>query len=193
VVDFGLWQVAQSTASVNLLAPDSVLAAGWTTDFVPDVRVGGRNAKPKGRTLVLSRAPVRLPATGPATPAARRDIVRDPFSGRFGRGGAGAVVRFVLPDGADTSKLTVTNLFGAGEVWLDGAWQAAACEGGDCHVPNIKDGCPPVPMCPVPQRVPGIVKLVVPAASVQDGVVYVRVPGPASLDQPTPLTLGRSA
>ena len=85
VADIGLWQAAQSTAGVNLLAPDAVVAAGWTRDFVPDVRVGGRRAKPDGRTLVLGRTELRLPATGPTTTAARRDIVRDPFSGRFGR------------------------------------------------------------------------------------------------------------
>ena len=195
LADFGLWQAAQSTGGVNQLTPDSVVAAGWTRDFVPDVRVGGRNARPEGRTLVLSRAEVRLPATGPTTTAARRDIVRDPFGNRFARpAGTGAVVRFVFPDGADTSNLTMTNLFGSGEIWHDGAWRAASCEGGNCQAPNIKDGCPPGVPCPVaPQRFPGAARLNVPAAAVRDGVAYVRVPGPASIQQPVPFTIGRSA
>lgn len=195
VADIGLWQAAQSTAGLNMLAPDSVVAAGWTRDFVPDVRVGGRKAKPDGRTLVLSRAELRLPATGPTTTAARRDIVRDPFGNRFARpAGGGAVIRFVFPDGADTSNLTMTNLFGSAEIWQDGAWQTAPCEGGDCRGANIKDGCAPGLPCPaVPQRVPGIARLTVPAAGVREGVIYVRVPGPASIQQPIPLTIGRSA
>jgi hypothetical protein len=195
VADIGLWQAAQSTAGLNLLSPDLIVAAGWTKDFVPDVRVGGRKARPKGRPVVMSRAPLRLPAAGPATNAARRDIVRDPFVNRFARpAAAGSVVRFVFPDGADTSNVTMTNLFGSGEVWQDGAWQAAPCQGGDCHAPNIKDACPPGAACAVgPQWFPGIAKLIVPAAGVRDGVVYVRLPGPASIQQPAPLTLGRSA
>ena len=36
-------------------------------------------------------------------------------------------------------------------------------------------------------------QLDVPAASVTNGIVYVRVPGPASIDQPVPLMIGRSA
>lgn len=191
--DFGLWQAVRSTGDLNLFTPDSVLAAGWTRDFVPDIRVGGRKARPEGRTVVLSRVEFRLPATGPATTAARRDIVRDPFSDRSGRpAGTGAVIRFVFPDGADTSNLTMTNLFGSAEIWQDGAWQAAPCEGGNCRAPNIKDGCAPGFPCPVP-RLPGVAKLLVPAAGVREGVVYVRVPGPASIQQPSPLTIGRSA
>jgi hypothetical protein len=197
MADFALWQAAQSTAGLNLLSPDSVVAAGWTKDFVPDVRVGGRKARPEGRTVVLGRADVRLPATGPATAAARRDIVRDPFSGRFGRGaGAGAVVRFVFPDGADTSNLTMSNMFGSAEIWQDGAWQAARCEAAACQGPDLKgvQACNAGAPCPLPpQLFPGAVKLVVPAAAVRDGVAYIRVPGPASIPQPTPLTLGRSA
>jgi hypothetical protein len=88
----------------------------------------------------------------------------------------------------------MTNLFGSAEIWQDGAWQAAPCEGGECRAPNIKDGCPPgVPCPPVPQRFPGMVNLVVPAAGVRDGVLYVRVQAPASFQQSNPLTLGRSA
>ena len=198
VADFALWQAAQAAGGVNLLSPDAVVAAGWTRDFVPDVRVGGRNAKPEGRTLVLDRAQLRPPASGPGPAVARRDIVRDPFGNRFAgppRGG-GSVVRFVFPDGADTSNLTITNLFGSAEVWQDGAWQAATCTGANCRGEEIRGvpNCPPGAPCP-PMRGPfrPDMHLTVPAASVRDGIVYVRVPGPASSDQPTPLTIGRSA
>jgi hypothetical protein len=197
VADFGLWQAAQSTAGLNLLSPDSVVAAGWTKDFVPDVRVGGRKARPEGRTVVLSRADVRLPATGSATTAARRDIVRDPFSVRFGRGPeAGSIVRFIFPDGADTSNLTITNMFGTAEIWQDGAWQAARCDVPACQGPDPKgvQACNVGAPCPLPpQRFPGAVKLAIPAASVREGVVYVRVPGPVSSPLPVPFTIGRSA
>ena len=196
VADFGLWQEARSSGGMNLMTPDAVVAAGWTREFVPAVRVGGRNAKPEGRTVVVSRAELRPPATGPTTTAARRDIVRDPFSNRFARpGGDGSVVRFVFPEGADTSNLTMTNMFGSAEIWQDGAWQAAACEGANCQGPELRgDICPPGAPCvaAVPGRIPGMTKLVVPAASVREGVLYVRVPGPASVQLPVPVTVGRS-
>ena len=118
VADLGLWQAAQSTGGMSLLGPDAVVAAGWTREFVPDVRVGGRNARPQGRTVVLGRSELRPPATGPASAAARQDIVRDPFANRFAGpgGGNGAVVRFVFPDRADTSNLTMSNIFGSAEI-----------------------------------------------------------------------------
>jgi hypothetical protein len=131
MADFGLWQAAQSAGGVNLRSPDAVVAAGWTRDYSPEVRVSGRKARPEGRTVVLSRTVVQPPVSGPTGTAARRDIVRDPFGNRFGgplRGGGGSVVRFVFPDGADTSNLGIPNLFGSAEVWQDGAWQTVFCE-----------------------------------------------------------------
>ena len=197
VADFGLWQAAQSAGGVNLRSPDAVVAAGWTRDYAPEVRIGGRSSKPDGRTVVLGRTGVRPPATGPTTTAARRDIVRDPFSNRFGgpfRGG-GSVVRFVLPEGADTSNLVFSNLFGSAEIWQDGAWQPAVCTGQGCQ-PFDQPACPPGVICekvPIFRGFGPNTQLAVPAASVTNGVVFVRVPGPASIDQPIPLTLGRSA
>lgn len=196
VADFGLWQAAVRAGGMNFLAPDAAVAAGWTRDFSPEVRVGSRTATPEGRTVVVTRSHVRPPATGPTSVAARRDIVRNSFLDRFAGGGrGGSVVRFVFPEGADTSNLVLPNLFGRAEVWQDGAWQAATCEGADCNGPGFAN-CPPGGPCPVPLPVrgfPGQLQLTVPAAGVQDGVAYVRVPGPASIDQPQALTIGRTA
>lgn len=200
VTDFGLWQAALQTGGVNLLSPGAVVAAGWTRDYVPEVRVGSRTAKPEGRTVVLGRQELRPPATGKTSVAARRDIVRDPFGNRFGPGGfrgGGSVLRFVLPDGADTSNLVMNNLFGSAEVWQDGAWKPAACTGAGCQPLDFpQPPCPPGAPCvqAVPFRGFGPnSQLAVPAASVTNGVVFVRVPGPASIEQPAPLTVGRSA
>lgn len=197
IADFGLWQAALRDGGVNFRAPDAAVAAGWTREFSPEVRVGRRTATPEGRTVVVGRSHVRPPATGATTIAARREIVRDPFVDRFGGGarGGGSVLRFVFPEGADTSNLVLPNLFGSAEVWQDGAWRAATCEGANCNGPGFAN-CPPGGPCPVPLPIrgfPGERQLTVPAAGVQNGVAYIRVPGPASIDQPQTMTIGRTA
>lgn len=199
--DFGLWQAALHTGGVNFLSPGAVVAAGWTRDFVPPLRAGGRTAKPEGRTVVVGRQELAPPARGQTSAAARRDIVRDPFANRANgafRGG-GSVVRFVLPEGADTANLSFNNMFGSAEIWQNGAWQPATCTGSGCLPPPLPV-CPPgaacgeaVPIFKGPVPVGPNAQLEVPAASVTNGVVYVRLPGPASIDQPTPLMIGRSA
>jgi hypothetical protein len=191
--DLGLWHTAVRDGGVNFLSPDAVVAAGWTRDFVPELRAGGRRASPGGRTLVVGRGAATLPAAGPAEATARRDIVRDPFAQRAFRGfaGGGSVVRFVFPDGAATSGLTIPNVFGAAEFWQDGAWQQAACEGAGCVV-GANAGCPPGVPCRIGPA-PFDAQLALPAAAVANGVAYVRVPGPASIDQPLPFTISRSA
>jgi hypothetical protein len=197
VTDFGLWQAALRGGGVNFLAPDAAVAAGWTRDYSPEVQVGGRTATPEGRTVVVGRSNVRPPARGATTIAARREIVRDPFADRFGGGrGGGSVVRFVFPEGADTSNLFFPNVFGSAEVWQDGAWRATACDGADCTGPGANVGCPPNQPCAVPLPGKGFaagMKLTVPAASVLNGVAYVRLPGPATLEQPQVVSIGRSA
>jgi len=194
--DFSLWEVAMRLGGVNFISPGAVVAAGWTRDYMPEVRVGSRTVKPEGRTIVLGRQPV-VPAPDDRSMAAvRRDVVRDPFANRFAgppRGGpaGGGVVRFVLPHGADTSKLVVTSPFGGAEIWQGGAWAPATCDTPGCGV--VVRECPPGAPCP-PQamRGPGGAALTVPATAVRDGVIHVRVPGPVSLDGPGPVTLGRS-
>jgi hypothetical protein len=199
--DIGLWQAAERSGGLNFMAPSALVAVGWTRDYMPDVRVGGRTVQPKGRTVVIGRRDVTPVARGAADPAVRRDIVRDPFSTRLGggAGGAGSVARFVLPEGADTSKLVIKSGFGAAQVWQDGAWMDAACGAAGCaggFGPGvINPGCPPGVPCP-----PAIVRgpfgptseLTVPPGSIRDGVIYVRVPGP-TIDGPGLLTIGRSA
>lgn len=200
VADFGLWQAALQAGGMNFLAPDAVVGAGWTRDYEPELRVGGRVARPEGRTLVVGRQPVAL-APGGSTPlAARRDVVRDPFSDRFrarGPRGEGSVVRFTFPADADTSKLVLKSPFGTADLWQDGAWQPATCQGANCRPPDAFN-CPPGVPCPVPA--PGIrgpfgvnADLTVPPASVRDGVLYVRLPGPSTIEQPVPASIGRTA
>ncbi|MGI8809314.1 MAG: hypothetical protein ACR2KK_16050 [Acidimicrobiales bacterium] len=200
-VDFGLWHAALRSGGLNFMSPDAVVAAGWTREFVPDVRIGGRAARPEGRTVVVGRQQVAPPVQGVASVAGRRDIVRDGFSKSAPVPGPPAsVVRFVLPDGADTSKLVVTNPFGPTELWQDGGWRTASCDDPACRVqggfgPGGR-ACPPgVERCVAPPMPPrfGAPGWAVPPASVRDGVVYARVQGPASLDQGVAVTIGRTA
>ena len=200
VTDLGLWHAALTSRGVNFLSPDSVVAGGWTRDFDPELRVGGRTTRPEGRTLVLGRTSVALPGSGSTPLAARRDIVREPFSnpGRAPVRGAGTVVRFVLPHGADTSNLVLRSPFGSADIWQDGGWQAAGCQGPNCRRALEIPNCPPGVPCPVPPpgfRGPmdGASELTVPAASVRDGVVFVRLPGPASIEHPVAVGMGRAA
>ena len=201
--DFALWQAALRHGGPNFLAQGAVVAAGWTRELRPEVRLDGRLQKPEGRALVLGRQPVEPGAGAALDLAVRRDVVRDPFVTRFPgprAANTASVVRFVLPDGADTSRLVLKSPFGSAEVWTDGAWRPAACEGAGCRAlgarPGVAVACPPEGPCP-PQppfaRVaPGNVELAMPAGSVRDGVVYARVPGPASFEHGGPLTIGRA-
>ena len=204
--DFALWDAAMRVGGVNFVSPGAVVAAGWTRDYMPEVRVGSRTVKPEGRTVILGRQQVAPAADDRSTMAVRRDIVRDPFANRFAGGGRGqSVVRFVLPEGADTSKLVLRNPFGVGEIWQGGAWTFATCDTAACVGASgpgqgvggarVMPACPPGVPCP-PQIAGGPrggnADLPVPAAAVRDGVVYVRVPGPVSTDGPGPVTLGQA-
>ena len=213
-LDMGLWQAAMQSGGSNLRAGGSVVAAGWTREFVPTVRMGGRTARPEGRTLLLARSPVRLGTVAdPIEAAVRQDVVRDPFSDRFdvvGRG-SGSVVRFVLPAGAPVSGLALRNPFGGVELWYDGAWRATACQGANCggrtgstdgsssgSSSGIARVCPPGVPCPAEAPVQifredgGDASVPVPEAAVRDGVVYARLPGPASIGSGVQLALGRA-
>ena len=199
--DFGLWHAAMRSGGLNFLTPDAIVAAGWTREFVPDVRVGGRTVRPEGRTVVIGRQQLTPPAQGQASVAVRRDIVRDPFANR-GPGGsrtAGAVVRFVLPDGADTARLVLSSPFGPPEIWQDGGWRTAGCDDPSCRGPvgaGPAMACPAgVERCPPPVMMgrAGGSEWTVPATSVRDGVIYVRIQAPASFDQGMPFTIGRKA
>ncbi len=202
-VDFGLWQAALRQGGLNYFSHAGVVAAGWTRDFVPDVRVSGNTSKPEGRTVVLTRAPVASAAQVPLLLTARRDIVRDAFGSRPNVGNAiGSVVRFVLPAGTDPAKLRLQSPIGSIEIWQDGAWRPAKCEAPACAADVGRNGPPSMLICapnvPCPPQ-PGIalapfqvVELAVPAAAVKDGVVYARTTVPAPLDQEAVFTIARS-
>jgi hypothetical protein len=204
--DFGLWQAALASAGSALMEPGAVVAAGWTDDFVPDVRVKGRTATPQGRTVVIGRRQVDPGSAGRLELTARREVVRDGFANRRGLPGfPGSVVRFVLPGGADTTKLVLRSPFGGAELWQDGAWRPAVCRGPACGPGqgvldlrgDVGIACPPGAPCPgprpemVPARpFPLATEFTVPPESVRDGVIYVRVDGSASLEQG--VSIGRS-
>ena len=218
-LDMGLWQAAMQSTGSSLRSGGSVVAAGWTREHVPSVRMGGRTARPEGRTLLLAQGPVRLGAAAdPIESAVRQDVVRDPFSDRFNAvdRGSGSVVRFVLPAGAPAANLVLRHPFGGAELWQDGAWRAAACAGPDCGSSSNGNGsssgtgsssgiaspCPPGVPCraegpPTTVQIfrdsagPGA-GVAVPEAAVRDGVVYARLPGPASADSGVQITLGRA-
>lgn len=193
--DLGLWQATVTASGANFLSPDAIVAAGWTRDYKPEVRTGSSVARPEGRTLVLGRQAVAIAPAGPGAIAARRVIVRDPFRQGRPMAGGGSVIRFMLPAGADTSKLVLRSSFGGAEFWQEGAWKQASCDAPGCRPAEIfacgPGGCPPGPGRPLPFAPNG--ELTVPASSVRDGVVYVRLPGPATGGGPIPVTLGRSA
>lgn len=194
--DFALWQAAVQSGGINFTAPDRVVVAGWTREFAPAVRVSGGTARPQGRTLVIGRQQLPSVPRGATSLAAHRDIVRDPTSAKLtGAGTFASVARFVLPEGADTSNLVLATSAGPVELWQDGAWRGAACEGGGCGVAGVV--CPPgVAACPGPPPIAlqGVASAIpVPAGTVKAGVVYARLIVGISLDQGVPFVLGRSA
>lgn len=206
--DPALWQAASRVAGSGFRAPGTVVAAGWTRDFVPAIRLDGRAAQPGGRTVVVTRSAVTLGAPDAQIDfAARAEVVRDPFSGSFGGGaGRGSVVRFVLPDGAPTAGLILRYPpLGSAELWQDGAWQAAAvCNAPACRAATTVGGVGLAQVCAVngpcfpsttalagrPNAVGGA--FTVPDGAIRDGVVYARIPGPASPDEGVLVTLGRA-
>lgn len=204
--DVGLWETAARPGGAGYRSTGAVVAAGWTHDFVPAVRLDGKAARPEGRTVVVTRAPVRLGAPGDLVDfAARAAVVRDPFSDNFGQSSLRAsVVRFVLPADAPTAGLVLRLPFGSAELWQDGAWQSASCGAADCPAGTsgvgsvVGSSCasngPCVSMTTVPITKPGAQgAFTVPESAVHGGVVYVRVPGPASPERGVQITLGRAA
>lgn len=204
VADPALWQAASQGAGQNFLASGAVVAAGWTRDYLPAVRVDGRAARPQGRTVVVARGPVRVgAATDPLDFAVRQDVVRDPSAnlGNF------SVVRMVLPPGTAASGLVMRGPLGSAEFWVDGAWvPAGALTGatGGSGVANVivpvRPCAPTLPCLPDPTVflgrgvVPGLVgpPVQVPEGAVHDGVVFARVPGFVTPSSGVQVTLGRA-
>lgn len=210
--NLSLWQAATQVGGASFRALGSVVAAGWTRDFTPPVRVNGRNRRPGGQTVVIGRAAVGPGgANDPVDVAVRQELVRDPFSGA--NGGpitSGSVVRFVLPDGVPATNLVLHSPYGAADVWRDGAWQPAPCADASCAAiagklgaqaqgpgPLATMACPPNGPCiaapPVPLRPGGAATtLTVPDGAVRDGVLYARVQGPLSTTAGLQVSLGRA-
>ncbi len=159
---------------------------------------------------MIARAPVRPgEATDALEAAVREDVVRDPFGGTFGGPGptTGSVVRFLLPAGVSSAGLVLHSPFGSAEFWQDGAWRRGSCDAPGCVAQSgvgssggsAVPPCPPNVACgPRPTPVLGKpggagVPIVVPEGAVRDGILYARVPGPASLSQGIQLTVGRAS
>lgn len=180
-----LWDVAQRAGLVSR-EPGEAVAVGWTSDYQPPVRVGGRSARAQGQTLVVGNAAV----TGGANPvvdvAVRREVVRT-------AGGGGSVYRFTLPDGAavDSAKLVLRTPTGPAEVWTGEAWTTIGCTdcgplgGADVRIdpgfgPPTTVPCPPGVACGFAQPARpgpffrGAGEFPLPDGAVRNGVVYVR-------------------
>lgn len=207
LVDPGLWQATTQAGGSKVASSGTVVAAGWTRDYTPTVRAGGGTARPRGRTVLVSRAPVRLgAATDPLDAAVGQELVRDPSNKAFPPGDrtASSVMRFTLPTDGPAPALVLRSPFPSAEFWQDGAWRPAVCVG-DCRgqagaVVSGQFPCPangPCPPPPLPFR--GFVEfsgpgatIPVPDGAVRDGVVYARVPGPASPGNGVQMYLSRA-
>ena len=124
ITDMSLWQTAQALGGHEFRGPGEVVAAGWTRSFTPPIEVDGKGAGSGGRTLVLGRNRVDVPADSAALDT-RREVVRAPDF----RGGNNEafVVRFVTRDAdrggrtPDLSRLTVQTPAPQMEVWQEGS------------------------------------------------------------------------
>lgn len=130
IADLGLWQTAEALGGQEFRGPGEAVAAGWTRAFAPPVTVDGQDAGRGGRTLVMGRSRLSVPADSTALDV-RREVVRAPDF-RGGGPGESYVVRFVTGDAdsggrmADPSRLTLRAPAPEMEVWLDGSWQSLA-------------------------------------------------------------------
>jgi hypothetical protein len=129
ITDMSLWQTAGALGGQEFRGPGEVVAAGWTRSFAPPVEVDGHGAGPGGRSLVLGRNRVDVPADSGALDI-RREVVRSPDF----RGGNNTpfVVRFVTSDAdrggraPDLSRLIMQAPAPQMEVWQEGSWRVLA-------------------------------------------------------------------
>ncbi|MEA2974168.1 MAG: hypothetical protein QOG82_2626 [Actinomycetota bacterium] len=145
-VDMSLWQTAVALGGQEFRGPGEVVAAGWTRSFSPPVQVDGKDTGGGGRSLILGRNRVEVPAESAALDI-RREVVRAPDF----KGGPDEtfVVRFVTRDAdrggrtPDPARLTLRAPMPQMEVWQDGGWRALAAPAGgrgndgsvDFHLP----------------------------------------------------------
>lgn len=190
VVAFPLWSEFEAAAGADVLAPGTVVAAGWTRAYVPPVGVPGSSLS--GRTLVVGTGGVGPGGPGLAGPEVATTVVRGPFQG----GGmvdetAPVVFRLVQPqtvDGTpvvDPAGLVVLAPEAlALEAWSDGAWRALG-EGADPGPDERPDRArpdlagpgfarPDIAMGPGQQMFGPAASFPLPIEAVDDGVVWVR-------------------
>jgi hypothetical protein len=206
LVDLALWEAAQ-LAGAPARPGGMAVAAGWTRDYDPPVRVGGRSSPGDGRTLVLGHGPVRPGGATLTDLAVGVEVVRgwtnDEWRGPVPIGPQDrSVVRFTLPPGAapDPASLRLQSLSAQAEVWDGSGWVGLVCGAGCPGAgPNVVGGviarpgppftippCPPgaacdLPALPAPQRViaggQGGFSLPLTGAALDGGVLHVRMVG----------------
>lgn len=175
VVAFPLWSEFEAAAAADVLAPGTVVAAGWTREFEPPLDLPGSSLS--GRTLVVATEPVASGAVGLVSPAVKTSLVRGPFSnGAMFDETAPVVFRMVLPLGFDAEepgRLVVrAPQVLALDTWSDGAWSEVS--GGTA--PG-QDPAPPsdgVVIGPGPEFLGPAAQHLLPPNAVAAGVVWIR-------------------
>jgi len=183
-VSYALWQAATSLAWGDPLSTGRVLAAGWTRDYTPSLRLGDRSVRPQGRTLVLAHGDVEY-VSGPLDALdIRREEVRgkqflgpEPGWDEVDATSGPLVMRFTLPRPAEAELVLVAPVgLESLDVWTGSEWRAV-------EVPQLEqqpDGrfqIQPLPPDVVPQPDGGILRggsVEYPLGSVEGTVVYVR-------------------
>ncbi len=173
-VDLAVWGEVTRLLGPDLRAPGAAVAVGWADRLPPP---GSLGPGAEGRTAVVGRSVVD---PGQALPgiAVRRDLLRGPSSTPISDNSgptAGAVFRFVLPNGSITRTpaslaLSAPSTLSRVDVWDGTRWITMAGSGSA----NGSDGSDPSgPVVPDFDTPPSLVPL--PPGSVLDGTVFVRV------------------
>lgn len=183
MVAFSVWTDFQASAATDLLAPGTVVAAGWTRELAPPLDIPGSSVS--GRTLVVATGPVDRRSDDLAGPSVQTSVVRGPFAnGGFVDQNTPAVFRLVLPSFEDQPIIDPGRLLVRGpqrlglDAWVDDAWLALS-EG------TLPDGAgrggavlgPGGGVVERPGDMGPAVGLALPPAAVDGGVVWVRARG----------------
>ncbi len=208
VVAFPLWSEFEASAGADVLAPGTVVAAGWTRDYVPPLDVPGSSLS--GRTLMVATGPVVSGPAGLVSPAVGTTTVRGPFlnGGMFDET-APVVFRLTLPTASevapavDPAALVVrAPEVLALETWSDGAWREMTAGGAsDRDGPGGDVAGPGQPgfgfAGPGPQMFGPVAEHALAPEAVEAGVVWVRARAavfgmldPYALATSTVVTLG---
>ncbi len=181
-VSYGLWEAAKTLGGPDFRAPGAVVAAGWTRQFVPPVRLAHRPSDaPEGRTVVVGRGVVE--AHGPTRTglAVGRELLRGELIGAKELVAAGPLLaRFTLPPASPLGdySLVLRSPASRAEIWTDGDWRPVDC--GRC----------PGAAQPADGQWQGVSDITLPTGAGRDGVVHVRLTDfPGFAEQGIPLTL----